>query len=84
MSSSAATTYPLFQEILGIKNLPLQPTYTIRDLADIFRVSVRAIQKRVASGQIAARDLPGRAKFLPQDIEAFLSASKKVGQRRGQ
>jgi chorismate synthase len=83
MSSSAATTYPLLQEILGIKNLPLQPTYTIRDLADIFRVSVRAIQNRVASGQIAARDLPGRAKFLPQDIEAFLSASKKVGQRRG-
>lgn len=82
MSNSTATTYPLLQEILGIKNLPLQPTYTIRDLARLLTVSVRTIQNRVASGQIHARDLPGRAKFLPQEIEQFLSAGKKVRARR--
>lgn len=69
--------YPLLQEFLDIKNLSLQATYSIRDLAQIFDVSVRAIQNRVASGQIVTRDLPGRAKFLPQDIEAFFSSSKK-------
>lgn len=84
MSSAAVVRYPLLQELLDLKSLPLQATYSNRDLAQIFGVSVRAIQNRVATGQIAARDLPGRAKFLPQDIEAFLSASKKAVQRRAQ
>lgn len=83
MNNSPLITYTLLQEILSIRNLSLQATYTIRDLANLFRVSVRAIQNRVASGQIVARDLPGRAKFLPQDIEAFLSASGKVKSQRG-
>lgn len=78
MSTSSHPAYPLFQEILTLKSLPLQPTYTVRDLARIFGVCTRAIQNRVASGQLAARDLPGRAKFLPQDIEMFLSDSKKT------
>ena len=82
MSNSAATKYPLLQELLVIKNLPLQATYTIRDLARLFNVSVRAIQNRVSSGQLPARDLPGRAKFLPQDLEDFLFASRKGRSRR--
>jgi hypothetical protein len=77
MSSSPTGAYPLLQEILRIRNLLLQPTYSTVDLAGIFGVSPRAMQNRVASGQIASRDLPGRAKFLPQDIEDFLSRSKK-------
>jgi hypothetical protein len=40
-------------------------------------------ESRRFSGQIVARDLPGRAKFLPQDIEAFLSASRKGASQRG-
>jgi hypothetical protein len=83
MNNSAAITYPLLQEILSIRNLSLQATYTIHDLAELFHVGARAIENRVASGQIVARDLPGRARFLPQDIEAFLVASKKGGSRRG-
>ena len=83
MSNSASSQFPILQEILHIKGLPLQATYSIRDRARIFNVSVRAIQNRVASGQIPARDLPGRAKFLSEDLEAFLSASKKKGPRRG-
>lgn len=77
MNNSATNKYPLLEEILRIKGLLLQATYTIRNLAGIFDVSVRAIQNRVASGQLSARDLPGRAKFLSEDIEAFLVASKK-------
>ena len=83
MSSFIATKYPLLQEILDLKNLSLQATYSIRDIAGIFSVSMRAIQARVASGQLPARDLPGRAKFLPADIEAFLVASKKARPRHG-
>jgi hypothetical protein len=82
MSNSTTTNYPLLQEILAIKNLALQATYTVRDIAQIFGVSIRAIQQRVATGQIAARDLPGRAKFLAQDLEDFLAASKKKVVRR--
>jgi hypothetical protein len=60
----------------------LQATYTIRDLAEVFNVSVRAIQNRVASGQIPSRDLPGRAKFLSEDLETFLATSVKKEQHR--
>jgi hypothetical protein len=81
MTNLAATKYPHLQEVLALKSLPLQATYTIRDLAQMFRVSVRAIQNRVASGQLPARDLPGRAKFLCEDLESFLAASKKKGGR---
>jgi len=84
MSSYLATKYPLLQEILEVKNLQLQATFTIRDVARIFSVSVRAIQSRVASGQLSARDLPGRARFLPVDLENFLAASRKGGSRHGQ
>lgn len=72
--------YPLLEQILAIKGISLQPTYSNRDLAALFGVSVRAIQDRVASGQLTARNLPGRAKFLPLDLEEFLRNSKrKVG-----
>lgn len=77
MNCTATERYPLLREILALKSLQIQPTYSIRDLAHIFNVSVRAIQNRVASGQIPARDLPGRAKFLSEDLEAFLAASLK-------
>lgn len=77
MSTINITKYPLLQEILNLKGLSLQPVYTIRDLARLFSVTPRAIQNRVAAGQIASRNLPGRAKFLSEDIEAFLTTSRK-------
>jgi len=55
--------------------------YTIRDVAKLFGVSMRSIQSRVASGQLATRDLPGRAKFLPCDLEEYLRQSKRVGRK---
>jgi hypothetical protein len=74
---SQTAKYPLLEEILAIKGLPLQPMYTTKDVAKLFNVSARAIQNRIASGQLIPRDLPGRAKFLPQDLEDFLIASRK-------
>lgn len=77
MTQPNTSKYPLLEELLAISQTPLKPMYSIRDIASIFQVSVRAIQNRVASGQLVARDLPGRAKFLAQDLEDFLKASKR-------
>jgi hypothetical protein len=76
MTNSETTTFPLLEQILKILGQPLQPMYSARDLARIFKVSVRAIQHRIESGRLMPRDLPGRAKFLPQDIEDFLAGSR--------
>jgi hypothetical protein len=76
MSNSVTSTYPLLGQILLILGLPLQPMYTTRDLAQIFKVSVRAIQHRIEDGRLVPRDLPGRARFLPQDLEDFLTTSR--------
>jgi excisionase family DNA binding protein len=69
--------YPLFEELLAIRGEPLKALYTVRDVAQLFGVSVRAIQEWVSSGRLEARDLPGRGRFLPQDLEALLSKKAK-------
>jgi hypothetical protein len=76
--TNSETNHPLLEEILAIKNLPPQPMYTIRHIASIFGVSARAIHNWIASGQLIPRDLPGRARFLNQDIEDFLQSSRKA------
>ena len=77
MNNEDIPQYPLLEQILKILGQPLQPMYSNRDLARLFRVSVRAIQHRAEAGQLKPRDLPGRAKFLPQDVEEFLAASRR-------
>lgn len=67
--------YPLLEALLRIKGLPLQATYTNADVAKVFDTSVRTIQSRVADGTLPRRKLIGRARFLPTDLEAFLSNS---------
>lgn len=79
MNKSDPRKYPLLEAILAIQNLPLQPLYTNRDVAGIFKVCVRAIQNSISSGHLVARDLPGRWKFLPQDLEDFIRSSRKDG-----
>lgn len=69
--------YPLLAEILTLKELPLKAMYTTSEIARIFGVTPRAIQNRIASGQLRPRKLPGRAKFLTQDLEEFLHASSQ-------
>lgn len=78
IAASDGGKYQLLQEILAIRDLPLQAMYSVRDIATIFGVSVRAIQNRVVSGQLKPRNLPGRAKFLTQDIEEFLRTSRAL------
>lgn len=80
---NSTVKYPLLQEILSLKGRSLQATYTIHDVAQIFTASVRAIQNRVAAGKIQSRDLPGRAKFLSEDLEMFIVSSVKKERPRG-
>jgi hypothetical protein len=79
MENSDTVKYPLLESILAIQNLPLQPMYSNRDVANIFKVCVRAIQNWITAGQLIPRALPGRWKFFPQDLEEFLIASRKPG-----
>ncbi len=77
MSTSDTAKYPLLEAVLAIQNLPLQPMYTNRDVAKIFRVCVRAIQNWIKAGRLVPRVLPGRWRFFPQDLEDFLLASRQ-------
>jgi hypothetical protein len=64
--------YPILEELLATRGEPLKGLYTVRDVAQLFCVSVRAIQEWVSSGRLEARDLPGRGRFLSKDLEALL------------
>jgi len=74
---STLQKYPLLQSILSAKGLSLKGTYTNRDAAEIFGVSVRTIQDWSRNGDFKARSLPGRARFLSEDLEVFLQSSTK-------
>lgn len=71
-----ASRYPLLETVLAYKGLPLKAVYSLADAAALFDVSKRSIQSRVARGQLNARNLPGRAKFLSSDLEDFLAGRK--------
>ena len=77
--NAETTDYPMLGAILAIQNRPIQPLYSGRDIAELFGVSVRAIQNWISGGLLIPRNLPGRAKFLTQDVEDFLLASRKCG-----
>lgn len=76
MSDSTEMKYPLLQEVLA-DNLSLQPMYTNRDVARIFKVCVRAIQNWISTGKLVPRNLPGRWRFLSQDLEDFIKSSRR-------
>ena len=67
--------YPLLEALLAQKGLQLQGIYSVRSAATLFAVSVRTIQEWAWDGRVAVRDLPGRGRFLSEDLEAFLQAS---------
>lgn len=70
------TRYPLLESLLHIKGLTLQATYTNADVAFLFDASIRTIQNCAADGRLPRRKLIGRARFLPIDLETFLSRSE--------
>ena len=69
------TRYPLLEPLLAAAGLRLQAIYTIRDAARIFGVTPRTIQERCRGGRLPSRDLPGRGRFLSEDLETFLRNS---------
>jgi excisionase family DNA binding protein len=71
-------SFPLLEQVSRLRGLPLLPMYKTRDVAALFGVSPRTIYDWIRDGRLPARDLPGRYRFLPQDIEDLLAAS---GQR---
>jgi Helix-turn-helix domain len=81
-SSSHCPHYPLLQALLSQKNLSLKGTYTIRDVALMFGVSVRTISDWCADEKLKSRNLPGRARFLSDDLEQFLHKSIKCADAR--
>lgn len=81
---SACPRYPLLEALLAQKGLPLKGLYTNNDAAQIFGVAARTIQDWRQNGKLKGRDLPGRARFLSEDLEAFLENSAgKPGSRDG-
>jgi hypothetical protein len=71
--------YPLLMALLRDQALPFLPFYSTADVARIYGVCPRSILYRVAAGKLVARDLPGKAKHLPQDLEDDLRNSKMGG-----
>jgi hypothetical protein len=78
-SNSEKAKYPMLEAILAIKNQPLQPMYTTVGFAELFGISARSIQNWLTNGKLTARNLPGRWRFLAEDIEDFLQASQESG-----
>jgi hypothetical protein len=75
--------YPLLEALLAQKGLQLQGIYSVRSTATIFAVSVRTIQEWVRDAKVVARDLPGRGRFLSEDLEAFLQSSVRRREKTG-
>jgi excisionase family DNA binding protein len=73
--------YALLEAVLALRDLRLKAIYTVRDAAEIFNVSTRTVQDWVRDGKLIARDLPGRGRFLPLDMEVFLQSSVKKRQK---
>ena len=69
--------YPYLEALLEQKGLRLLGIYGIRDAANILGVSTRTIQEWVRDRKLLARDLPGRGRFLSDDLELFLQSSLK-------
>lgn len=74
-SHKGSVRYPLLEALLEQKGLRLLGIYRVEDAPRIFGVSVRTIQERVRDGKLIARDLPGRGRFLSEDLEIFLQES---------
>jgi hypothetical protein len=70
--------YPLWQAVLALRGLPLQPSYSLTDVAHAFECSLRAIQKKVQQGKLVVRDIPPYgSRCLNEDLEEYLGSSKK-------
>jgi hypothetical protein len=78
--ASNSSRYPLLEDLLKQKGLLVQGIYTNRDTAGIFGVTVRTVQEWCRDGKLPSRDLPGRGRFLSEDLETFLRNSVRKAQ----
>ncbi len=74
--------YRLLEAVLQERGLCLKGAYTNADVATIFKVSPRTIQEWSRSGRLKRRNLPGRVKFLSQDLEELLENSSNLSGTR--
>lgn len=76
MQLGRTTHYPLLGALLAACGLPLRGCYTTKDVAEIFEVSKRTIEKLQAEGTLRRRKLPGYGKCLSCDLEELLQGSE--------
>jgi hypothetical protein len=77
-SNRTVMDYPLLQELLALRGLKLKPGYTNGDLAEIFGVTIRAIQARMKNGDLTPHTgLPGGIRLWPSELEDYLRNSRK-------
>jgi len=72
-----AMRYPLLEALVAQQGLKMKGIWTLRDVARLFSVSVRTIEDWIKNGKLIPRDLPGRGKFLSEDLEEFLQSSRR-------
>jgi excisionase family DNA binding protein len=77
MSQKTLSNFPLLLTVLEQRGMEPKGIYTNRDAAELFDVSVRTIQDWITDEKITARNLPGRGRFLSEDLEAFLAGSAR-------
>jgi len=76
--SEVTIKHPLLESLLTQRGMKLKAIYSIRDAAQLFQVTTRTIQDWVSEGKMTCRDLPGRGRFLSEDLEAFLQGSRRT------
>ena len=77
-SNQPAGKYPRLEAVLSAKGVTDKGIWSIGDLAQIFAVQNRAIYDWIRNGKLTVRDLPGRGRFLSEDLEEFLRNSKRL------
>ena len=82
MSDLTLEKYPLLEAVLAAKGLTVKGVWTIADVAQLFDVRNRTIFDWISDQKLAARDLPGRGRFLSIDLEEFLRNSKRLPKGR--
>ena len=82
--STNTIRYPLLETLVTQQGLIMKGIWSLRDTAQLFptrlpgkHVSVRTIQSWIRDGKLVPRDLPGRGRFLSEDLEAFLQDSRR-------
>jgi hypothetical protein len=80
--ASVLGKYPLLEAVLAAKGLLVKGVWTITDVANLFGIRNRAVYDWINNQKFTARDLPGRGRFLSEDLEEFLRNSKRLPKGR--